>query len=213
VASNLEYLRELQATYTKIAERYLSVRDQMLLIPELESFLDSVNGPCVLDAGCGPGRDTRFFLGKGLKVTGIDLTKRFILLAKQRVSGADFRVMNILDLKFKDEIFHGIWCCAVLSHLRKADLQKALSEFHRVLKDGGILFVSVKAGTGEKIVREPLFDYHPRFTSFFQEDEISQHLQRAKFKVYKIYIFNERKRFGQEYRDLDYIVVFSIKLK
>jgi ubiquinone/menaquinone biosynthesis C-methylase UbiE len=209
--SKTRYLKELETTYTKIAEEYLSIRDNMVLEPELVLFSDLLNGPNVLDAGCGPGRDARFFVDSGLRATGIDLTKRFILMAKQRVPDAHFRVMNILDLKFKECSFNGIWCCAVLSHIRKTDVLVALSELHRVLEYKGILFASVKAGTGERKIREPIFDNHPRFTSFYRKNEILRYLKQAGFIVLKAYTFNERDRFGQSCRDLDYITTFSIK--
>jgi SAM-dependent methyltransferase len=203
--------KELQDTYSKIAEQYVAVRDNMLLIPELESFISLLKGVNVLDAGCGPGRDTHYFLQRGLRVIGIDFTERFISIAKQRVPNADFREMDILNLQFHDSLFNGIWSCAVLSHLKKAHLPIALSGFYKILQKDGILFMSVKLGNGEKVVKEALFDNNPRFTSFFQKREITNFLRRNGFKVIKLYTFNERERFGQEYRDLDYIVTFSIK--
>lgn len=209
--SKANYLETLQKTYTEIAERYIVVRDDMLLIPELEMFIELLGGTCILDAGCGPGRDSRYFQKKSLKVTGIDFTKRFILLAKQRVPGVEFRVMNIIDLKFKEAKFDGIWCCAVLSHLKQADLLKALREFHRTLKSGGVLFVSIKAGIGQRLVQEPLFDNKARFTAFLQKNEVSEYLQEAGFNLVNIHTFNERERFGPKHRDLDYIATFSLK--
>jgi SAM-dependent methyltransferase len=183
----------------------------MLLVPEIELFANSLRGRSILDAGCGPGRDSRYFLGKGFVVTGIDITKRFIDLAKQRAPGGEFHVMNILDVTLGDRSFHGIWCCAVLSHLKKVDLPRALNEFYRVLESGGVLFASVKAGSGEKMVREALFDSKPRFTSFFRREEIIASLSSVGFSVLDAYEFNEKERFGQDYRDLEYIVTLSTK--
>lgn len=209
--ADFNYLDKLKETYNAIAEKYDALRDSQIMVPELEKFISMLDGDHILDAGCGPGRDCSYFSLSGLDVCGIDISKRFIVLAKKKAPKANIREMSILNLEFEQKTFDGIWCCVVLSHLKKEHFKLALSEFHRVLKQKGILFCVVKAGKGQRIVREEVFDNRPRFTSYYLESEIRNYLKDTNFDILQLYKFNERERHGDKHRDLEFFVVFSTK--
>jgi len=54
--------------------------------------------------------------------------------------------MDIENLEFQDEIFDGIWAATSLLHIPKANLNKVIKKLNKILKDEGILHISVKEG-------------------------------------------------------------------
>jgi SAM-dependent methyltransferase len=66
-------------------------------------------------------------------------------------------VANMTDMGDIGE-FDCIYCCHALEHLHVDDVNKALSEFHRVLKPGGKAIVFVPDLEGVRPTKEILFD-------------------------------------------------------
>ncbi len=129
----------------KYAERWFSWREPRWLAM-IEYFADLLPGKKVLDAGCGPGRDSLLLAEKGLKVVGVDASKEMIKLASKlaKTRNTVFRVGDVRKLSFKGNSFDGVWCVGVLVHFPPEEFRKALKEFYRVLKKGGVLMLSVK---------------------------------------------------------------------
>lgn len=99
----------------------------------------------VLDFGCGSGRDTKYFLEKGCRVTAVDGSERLCRLASE-YTGILVRQMLFQDLD-EPECYDGIWACASILHLRTEELKDVLGRIRRALKPGGILYASFKYGT------------------------------------------------------------------
>lgn len=102
----------------------------------------------VLDAGCGPGTEVRYFYRRGLKATGVDYSKAMIDKARELVPNGEFRVMDIKKLKFPKNSFDGLWTAGVLVHFSERELPKIFDEFKRVLKPEGILYICTRIGSG-----------------------------------------------------------------
>ncbi len=206
-----DYQKDTIGTYNHFAELYSEKRKALLLLDEINKFRGLLRGKKILDIGCGPGRDAELFIKRGLDVTGIDLSESFISIASKNVPGARFIAMDVLELDFPDSSFDGVWSCASLIHLKKDDLPVALRKIHSVLKDEGILFVSLKEGEGEKRVLEPEFGGRPRFFSYYSKEDVKKLFESCDFHIIETYLSNEKKRFGNEHRDTDFIVVFAKK--
>jgi endonuclease/exonuclease/phosphatase family metal-dependent hydrolase/ubiquinone/menaquinone biosynthesis C-methylase UbiE len=207
------FLKRTINTYEKIAEEYEQRRQYASPVNELNQIITYTNRGKILDAGCGPGRDAKYLSENGIDVIGIDLCNSFLRMAKIKSKNSIFKKMNILDLKFSNETFDGIWCCVVLSHFKKSWIPFALKELFRVLKRNGILFIAVKLGEGEGYVTEKEFIGHPqRFISYFTDIEIASMLKTAGFSVFKQYHYNELDRHGGNHRDIPFIFSFSRKV-
>lgn len=185
-----------------------------LIVPEVElnEFVEMLQpGAALLDAGCAFGRDTEFLKAKGFNVRGIDLSPALIARAKELVPATDFDVRDIRETGFADEQFDGIWCNATLLHLKDEDIAAALAEFNRILKPGGILAVSLKKGAGTRQFVENFSSKSERFFNFQTHETLLTLLERAGLEEVSWHYLNERERYGQDKRDLDWLYSFSKK--
>ena len=116
-----------------------------------ERFLAHVlPGGHILDAGCGSGRDARAFAEAGYRVTAFDASAEMVKLAAAH-TGLDVKVMAFGDIECIEE-FDGIWTCATLLHVPRAELDATFGRFAQALKRGGAWYLSVKHGTGDRVV-------------------------------------------------------------
>ncbi len=180
--------------------------------PELDQFAAMLkSGSLVLDAGCAFGRDTSYIQTKGLEIKGIDLSAALIARAKELYPDIPFKVADVRTTGFADESFDGVWCNATLLHLNDEDMDKALREFYRILKQGGILAVSLKKGSGTRRFVEKFSSKSERFFNFKTHETFLPHLKGAGFEEVAWHYFNERERYGQDKRDLDWLYSFAKK--
>lgn len=131
----------------QFAEKYSIEEMPEDYIQLLDKFAEKTGQGKVLDAGCGPGRDTEYLTEKGLDVTGIDLAEGMIEHAKDNKKGL-FKKMDIRDLEFEDNNFEGIWCNTVMHFFPPEQMPEILDELKRVLKDEGVFYISFKIGEG-----------------------------------------------------------------
>ena len=175
-------LKETIKTYDKIAEKYAKKHwHTALLSDEKNEFIKKCRGEKVLDAGCGPGIYTRFLLSRGFKVTSIDLSVGMLKEAKKRVPKGRFYPMSVTKLKFPARRFDGVFCSAVLLHLNDDEANRAIKEFYRVLKPGGLLFISTKMGRKQTVKVYP--DGTKRFIHFYMFKFLKDSLEKAGFEV------------------------------
>ena len=66
-------------------------------------------GSKILDCGCGPRMDTERFSRLGYDVTAIDLSDRFVKLARARAPSAIVQKMDMRNLAFPEVAFDGVW--------------------------------------------------------------------------------------------------------
>lgn len=125
-----------------------------------EKFLRLLpSGGMILDAGCGSGRDSKFFLQKGMQVQAMDASEKMCQMAARYI-GQRVECLRFDEIDY-EERFDGIWACASLLHVEKRELPDILRKFHRALKLQGILYASFKFGDAEEERLERFFsDYH-----------------------------------------------------
>jgi len=100
-------------------------------------------GKTVLDVGCGTGYGTHTLSLRGAKaVYGVDREPDAIAYSKRKYAGesVQFRQMDALDITYPNDSFDVVVCIEVLQQL--ADPHKSLAQIRRVLKRGGVLFLT-----------------------------------------------------------------------
>ncbi len=107
------------------------------------------SGGTILDAGCGSGRDSRYFIDKGFRVHAIDAAPEFAGRASDLIE----QTVEVTTFEqFKSEIqFNGIWACASLLHVPPDSLPAAIGNLAATLRPGGIFYMSFKYGQGQRI--------------------------------------------------------------
>lgn len=125
----------------------------------------------ILDAGCGSGRDTRFFSRQGFNVVAFDNSPEMVTLASD-FTGQDCLLLSFDDLQFENK-FDGVWACASMLHVPKHNMINVLNKLSTALKTDGILYTSFKYGHDEIFKNGRLF-------SNFDEDSFNAVLSDQK---------------------------------
>ena len=111
-------------------------------------FLDKLSeGSCILDFGCGSGRDTKYFIEQGYIVEAIDGSKELCRMASD-YTGINVKHMFFQDFK-EEEKYDGIWACSSILHLSYSELADVMQRMAVALKKNGIIYTSFKYGTYE----------------------------------------------------------------
>lgn len=98
----------------------------------------------VLDIGCGAGAQGQFWLKEGHRYRGLDINRPLVELARERFRAqgldAEFEVGSATALPYGDGSMDICVLPFILEHV--ADWQSCLDEALRVLRPGGLVFVS-----------------------------------------------------------------------
>ena len=117
----------------------------------LEAFLSAFpreNSLDILDLGCAGGRDIASFKALGHRPVGLDGSEEFCRFARH-YTNCPILQQSFLTLELPEKAFDGIFANASLFHIPSQELPRVLSELHRALRPGGILFSSNPRGNGE----------------------------------------------------------------
>lgn len=109
----------------------------------------------ILDAGCGVGRDSKFFLSKGYDVVSFDGSREMVKMASDLL-GQPALHMLFQDMNFSNE-FNAVWAQASLLHIPYENLRGVLQGFYKALLPSGILYASFKYGTSMRQVEDRFF--------------------------------------------------------
>jgi ubiquinone/menaquinone biosynthesis C-methylase UbiE len=179
--------------YEELAEDYYKTHFNINEIKNIaDFFIQNLKGQKILDIGCGPGRDAKYFSEQGLEVTGIDLTSNFVKMASQNVPNAEFMQMDMRNLDFPENTFDGIWACASFLHVPKEDAKNTLLGFRKILKPAGLIYLSVKQGNEEKFVEKDEYKGRTKFFAFYTQDEFKNLIESCNFKIVKVLIDNKK---------------------
>lgn len=101
------------------------------------------------DIGSGSGRDTAWLLAAGFAARGYDAAPAMLAQARAAYPQAEFAEAALPDLAGLDDAsFDNVVCAATLMHVGRQDLISAVLALARVLRPGGRLALSYRAGQG-----------------------------------------------------------------
>lgn len=140
------------AAYDQMADAYWTETRDRDLQSDYDLFLGHLHGEGpfdLLDLGCGPGRDLRYFASLGHRAVGIDGSARFVAMARA-YSGCVVMRQNFRRLRLAAERFDGVFASASLFHLLPADLPSVLTAVRATLKPRGVLLSLNPRGRNEQ---------------------------------------------------------------
>lgn len=111
-----------------------------------------IKGAHILDAGCGSGRDSLFFINSGYNVTAMDASEKMAKLASEYIS-QPVLVMKFQDIIWENE-FDAVWACATLLHVPNNEIVSVFSKLVTSLKHDGIINGSFKYGNSERSTKD-----------------------------------------------------------
>lgn len=104
-------------------------------------------GGAILDAGCGPGRDSLAFIEQGFDIEAFDASDELAKLATKLI-GKEVSVKTFQTYQ-TTTIFDGIWACASLLHVPFVELSDIMQRLSERLKAEGVFYCSFKYGNEE----------------------------------------------------------------
>lgn len=93
-----------------------------------------------LDAGCGPGGNGIWMQARGT-VFGIDVMREAIEFASENHPGLTLAQASVDALPFADNSFDALQSITIITHEAVPDPVRALTEYRRVLKAGGVAVI------------------------------------------------------------------------
>jgi ubiquinone/menaquinone biosynthesis C-methylase UbiE len=180
---------KIKAAYNKVAENYgqafyYELYSKHLDVKLLDLFCERVNPNMpVCEIGCGPGEISTYLKYKGLKMVGIDISEEMIKVAKQLNPHIDYRVGDVFQLDIPDNYFSGMLAPFLFVNYEMDDIQKALSEIHRVLMPDGLFYLSFHAGSERIQVEDFLVPDNPLEFIFLDINAMEKLLIKAGFEI------------------------------
>jgi len=105
----------------------------------------------ILDAGCGEGRNLKYFVNTGYEIYGVDSNQMAIKMLQMTYPQLkdNFKETLIGNLEFDDEYFDAVICSAVLHFATdKEHFLNMMDSLVRVLKPTGLLFIRMATDIG-----------------------------------------------------------------
>lgn len=144
--------RDVQNAWDEVSEEYARSRnpdgsDAALIDTLLEELPEDA---VVLDAGCGDGARTLANLPD--TAIGLDISREGLRLADEN----DFERLvqgDMVSLPIATESIDGITAYHAVFHVPRERHADVFSEFARVLKDGGVLLMTLPGGSYETVRR------------------------------------------------------------
>ena len=140
------------ADYDRLAHQFREGTRDHDVSQNYEALLGAINGNppfCILDFGCGPGRDLHYFRSLGHDAIGLEGSRAFVDMAR-KFSECEGLHQDFLAMRLPAKKFDGIFANAALFHVPSVELPRVLQELHESLKDQGVLFSSNPRGNNEE---------------------------------------------------------------
>lgn len=133
----------------------------------------------ILIPGIGYGRNAKVFLDNGIQVTGIEISKTAISLAKQ--NGIDIPIYHgsVTEMPFENKLYDGIFCYALIHLLDHNERKKFINDcYHQLKPNGYMIFTTISKeapmfGKGRQLGKD-YFEVMEGIKMFFYDSDSIQ---------------------------------------
>jgi predicted TPR repeat methyltransferase len=179
--------------FDEYAQRYADkFMDQSRYHDVLHQFCMAINpaDARVLDVACGPGNITRYLLDQkpGLKISGLDLSERMLVIAQQANPTADFRLYDARQISGLKQSFHAIVCGFGLPYFNKEEAIDFIAQAARSLHPQGLLYFSTMEDLYENSNWKGPSSGEDRkiFIHYHEADYLTRALDQNDFEILKL---------------------------
>ena len=122
----------------------------------------------LIDIGCGNGRDTFFFLNKGIHATGIDFSKTTI--KKNNLIKKNFIFTNICDdhLKILNKKFNYIYARFFLHAINYKNEDRFLKNIKKISKKNSLFFFEFRTTKDKLMKKGKIISKYERFYGHYR---------------------------------------------
>ncbi|MFW9878127.1 MAG: class I SAM-dependent methyltransferase [Candidatus Thorarchaeota archaeon] len=129
------------AKYYDLIYSWKDYKKEVNIIKKLIKKYKKSDGNKLLDVACGTGKHLEYFK-ESFSCTGIDLNEEMINVAKNNISGVDFRSADMMNFDLNNK-FNVITCLfSSIGYVKTYNnLEKAIINFANHLKSGGVVII------------------------------------------------------------------------
>jgi SAM-dependent methyltransferase len=145
-----------------------------------KDFFLEKNVKDILIPGIGYGRNAKVFIDNGIQVTGIEISKTAIDLARQEELNIDIFHGSVGDMPFENKLYDGIFSYALIHLLNEGERAKFIQDCYNQLKpDGYMIFTTISKeapmfGKGQQLGKD-YYETNAGVKMFFYDvDSITQ---------------------------------------
>lgn len=154
----------------------------------------------ILIPGIGYGRNAQIFRDNGMTVTGIEISKTAIEMARKHY-GTDMTIYHgsVTDMPFDNNFYDGIFCYALIHLLDGNEREKLIRDCYNQLSDNGyMIFTAISKeaptyGKG-KFISKDRYEIHQGVKMYFYDRETVQ-AEFDKAGLFEIIEINENQPF------------------
>jgi ubiquinone/menaquinone biosynthesis C-methylase UbiE len=136
---------------------------------------NSINSKTILDLGCGFGWFEKFSIENNCKeIVGLDVVDTDFEIIKENLKSEKLKLVGgtANKLNFKDEYFDTVTAWEVIEHIPYGTEKDMLLEIERVLKKGGILYLSTPFSNPISNVLDPAWWFGHRHYNIDQIENL-----------------------------------------
>ena len=131
----------------------------------------------ILIPGIGYGRNAQPFIESGLNVSGIEISKTAIDLARKHY-GIDINIFNgsVTKMPFNNKKYDGIFCYALIHLLNSEERKKLIQDcYHQLTKNGFMVFTAITKNTSQygqgELISKDRYEIHKGAKIFYYDQE------------------------------------------
>ncbi len=133
-----------QSMTPETLDRFKGIKSAVLRMAQKHGLKIPTEGYSVADISCGAGTQSILWAKEGHQVCGIDINEGLLSIAEQRAENdgcaINFKAGSAETIPLENASIHICLVPEFLEHVK--NWQTCLDEFSRILKPGGILFIS-----------------------------------------------------------------------
>ncbi len=135
----------------------------------------------ILDAGCGSGRDTKFFLTQGFQVTAFDASEMLVKKASLHTGIKIFHHTFDSFTLVNNHDFDAIWACASLLHVPSEQLTHTFKNLATHLQERGFFYCSFKYGRDD-------IERDGRYFTNVDEERLAHFIENTTLSLYRTWL-------------------------